>query len=232
MIVATNHGRRVAGTSGPNPDGEVVATRRREKFALRIASDVVRSHGIQPGSSIATRFFQSFGVVERLQKEILVNTSNLLARSHNTACSPSGTTTILVRPEGVSFVRLEDALRRRRPGDAPPAPPSDVDLWELRLAKRRWAERNGAKLPPFDTTGAPVEFLLRHPEIEPNVDVERQERNRIQALEIHLCQYFDMRARGRTPSRWPFDGGDVPEAFFAIHPEAREIMKELNQHGR
>lgn len=132
-----------------------------------------------------------------------------------------------MRPEGVNFLRLEDVLRRRHdPNAQPPKPPSAVDLWELRLAKRRWAERNGAKLPPFDTTGAPVEFLLRHPEIEPNVDFARQERHRIAALELQWEQWQGLRDRGRHPGTLPYDGGGVPERFFNLHPEARIALEE------
>lgn len=128
-------------------------------------------------------------------------------------------------------MRIEDAIRRRGRGDPPPEPPSLVDLWELRYAKRTWAVRNGAKLPPFDTTGAPVEFLLRHPEIEPNVDWDRLERHRIEALEMQWQQRGEILAKGRAPGRWPFDGGDVPEAFFRLHPEARAVAEKADADG-
>ena len=128
-------------------------------------------------------------------------------------------------------MRIQDAIRRRGCGDPTPAPPSEVDLWELRLAKRRWAIGNGAELTPFDTTGAPVEFLLRHPEIEPNVDFERQERHRVEALELQWEQWQSIRDRGRNPGTLPYDGGDVPAAFFALHPEAQIAFGEGRTHG-
>lgn len=55
--------------------------------------------------------------------------------------------------------RLTDVIERAQDMFGSSAPRSRVDTWEWMYAQM------GAKLPPFDATGASSVFLERHPEV-------------------------------------------------------------------